>query len=39
MRVIVFDEADKSKAPRDLQASALLTEPKSLAAALVAQMN
>ncbi|CAN5748068.1 hydroxymethylbilane synthase [soil metagenome] len=39
MRVLVFDEADNSKAPRDLQASAPLTEPKSLAAALVAQMH
>lgn len=39
MRVIVFDETDTGKAPRDLQASAPITEPKSLAAALVAQMH
>lgn len=39
MRVLVFDETDTSKAPLDLQASAPLTGPKSLAAALVAQMH
>lgn len=39
MRVIVFDEADTSKAPREMSASAPLAEPKSLAAALVTQMN